>query len=132
MRIIALIPALVLAGCATAAGSTSDRAQARLSEALAGMTAGEPRNCVPQDRLEGPDIIDNRTILYRESGRRIWRNDLPAECPVLRPDRILIVELYGGNMCRNDLFSVLDRNAASFPYGKCRLGAFTPYEKPRK
>lgn len=133
MRGWILAAAAALAGCASMSQEApSERAQARLAEALDGRVAGKAVDCVASTRLDGPDIIDSRTILYRESGRRIWRNDLPDACPFLRPDRIMIIELHGSDMCRNDLFSVIDRGGATIPIGKCRLGQFTPYERVRE
>lgn len=128
---LALLPALALGACAAQGGGRAEeRAAKEIARAIEGRVAGEPVDCVMASRLRGPQIVDSRTILYRESGRRLWRNDLPDNCPFLRPDRILIVELHGSNLCRNDLFSTLDRGSR-IPAGKCRLGKFTPYDKPR-
>lgn len=132
MRALFIFPLLALASCATPNESSSENAQRQLARALEGRVAGTPVNCVSTSRLGGPQIIDNRTILYRESGRRVWRNDLPDDCPFLRDDRILVVELHGSSMCRNDTFSVLDRGGLRIPLGKCRLGQFTPYDRPRR
>lgn len=131
MRAFLAIPLIAFAACATATDAPSDKAQKRLAEALDGRVAGKTVDCVATSRVNGPDIIDNKTILYRESGRRIWRNDLPSACPFLRPNQILVLELYGSNMCKNDMFSVIERGGVAIPIGKCRLGQFTPYEKPR-
>lgn len=129
MRALLLGPVLVLAAsCATHTAASSDRAQQRLAEALEGRVAGEPVNCIPASEGGGPDIIDSKTILYRQ-GNRLWRNDLPDNCPFMRPNQILIVELWGSNLCRNDLVSVVERGGGSIPIGKCRLGQFTPYTR---
>lgn len=123
--------ALALSGCATYdKDESAARAARELAQALEGRTPGKPVDCVSSTRLNGPQVIDGRTILYRESGRRIWRNDLPDSCPFLRSDSIMIVEMHGSNLCRNDLFSAVDRGSR-IPVGRCRLGAFTPYDKPQ-
>jgi len=126
---VAMLP-VALAGCAgnLRDSGSSERAQQRLAEALAGRTAGEPVDCVANHQLDNPQIIDNRTLLYRESGQRIWRNDLPDACPSLRPDSIIIVKLYGSNLCRNDMIQPVERGAR-IPGAMCRLGRFTPYER---
>jgi hypothetical protein len=122
----ALIPVLL-------AGFVGGAAPAALrdKDPLAGRVAGAPVDCVDQSRLGGPDIIDNRTILYRQSLGRIWRNDLPAACPGLRPNTTLIVEIYGSQLCRNDHFRSRDPGSI-IPGPICRLGKFTPYDLPKK
>ena len=121
---IALIP-VALAGLAGAAAPAAPR-----EEPLAGRVAGAPVDCVDQARVEGPDIIDSRTILYRQSLKRVWRNDLPAACPGLRPNATLIVEIYGNQLCRNDHFRPREPGAI-IPGPICRLGSFTPYDLPK-
>ncbi|RJF94239.1 hypothetical protein D3876_04500 [Sphingomonas cavernae] len=121
---------LALAAGATVSQASSDKGEQRLAKALKGRVAGEPVNCVSASTIGGPQIIDSRTILYRQ-GARVWRNDLADNCPFLRQDRILVVELYGSNLCRNDMFSVIDRGGLSIPIGKCRFGQFTPYTKAK-
>jgi hypothetical protein len=120
--------ALLLGAAAPAAdGTRSARAQARLDKALAGRVAGAPVDCVDAGRIGGPDIIDSRTILYRDMGR-VWLNDLPDQCRALQPGRILVVRLWGGQLCRGDLVDIAD-GGSRIPMGSCRLGSFTPYEK---
>ena len=102
-----------------------------LADALAGRVAGQPVECVEKSRLDGPQIIDEKTLIYRESGRRIWRNDLIGPCPGLRPMDTLIVDIYGSQLCRNDHFRALEPGT-HIPGAYCRLGLFTPYDKPPK
>ncbi|MEO5493764.1 MAG: hypothetical protein ABIR08_07030 [Sphingomonas sp.] len=121
----ALIPVL-LAGLAGGAAPAAPRE----TDPLAGRIAGKPVDCVDQSQLGGPDIVDNRTILYRQSLRRIWRNDLPAACAGLRPNTTLIVDIYGSQLCRNDHFRTRDTGSI-IPGPICRLGKFTPYDLPK-
>lgn len=116
----------VLAAAAPAASRDDD-----LAKALAGYEPGKPVDCIDTRATDGPQVIDDHTILYRESGRRIWRNDLPSRCPSLRPMTTIVLRVYGGQMCRHDLFRTLD-SGMSIPSTYCQLGNFTPYEKPRK
>ena len=124
---IALIPiaALGLLGAAAPAAHRQDA----LASALEGRIAGKPVDCVPNARLNGPEIIDEKTLIYRESGRRIWRNDLIGQCPGLRPMDTLIVDVFGSQLCRNDHFRALTPGTR-IPGAICRLGSFTPYDKP--
>jgi hypothetical protein len=128
MRVAAVAAGLlaVLGAAAPAAPRDDD-----LAKALAGRTAGKPTNCLNTQGMSGPQIIDDHTILYRESGRRIWRNDLPDACPSLRPMTTIILRVYGSQTCRNDTFRTID-SGSRIPSGICRLGSFTPYDKPKR
>lgn len=95
---------------------------------LAGRVAGPPVDCIPLGQGVSPQIVDQQTILYRQSGRRIWRTGPIGACPALRPDVTLIVEPFSGELCRNDRFRVLEPGAF-IASGSCRLGAFTPYDR---
>lgn len=121
-----VLTAVALAGLAGAAAPAAPR-----EDPLAGRAAGKAVDCVDQSQLGGPDIVDGRTILYRQSLRRIWRNDLPAACQGLRPMTTLIVEVYSSQLCSGDRFRTQDWGAVvAGPY--CRLGKFTPYDRPGK
>jgi hypothetical protein len=128
---VAIGAALALAGCTAGTeirAAENDRATRDLGQALVGRTAGEPRECIAADFAKDPQIIDRRTILYRNVGRVLWRNDLPENCPMLGPHETLSVELWGSQLCRNDLVRVIYPGTGSSS-GPCRLGKFTPYRK---
>ena len=131
MRQVLMLAALALAGCTGSAELQASReaeAQRDLNDALQGRVAGKPQNCLPSSQSSnGPQIIDARTILYRD-GRRVWRNDLAGACPSLDPDDILVVELHGSQICKNDLFRPVDRGSR-IPGAYCRFGDFTPFTK---
>jgi len=122
-----LFPALALvlvAAAATAADSNKN-----LDKALAGRLAGAPTDCIDNSMAEGPQVIDERTILYR-SGRHVYRNTLEAACPSLDWDKVLVVELHGNQICLNDHFRVLARGT-TIPGPVCLFGKFVPYDKPK-
>ncbi|WP_233503448.1 hypothetical protein [Sphingomonas psychrotolerans] len=131
MRQVLMLGALALAGCTSSAELQTSReaeAQRDLGEALKGRVAGKPQNCLSSSQsTNGPQIIDAHTILYRD-GRRVWRNDLAGNCPSLDPDDILVVELHGSQICKNDMFRPVDRGS-QIPGAYCRFGQFTPYVK---
>lgn len=125
------IAAAALAGCTASAemqGGAAERAERELARALEGRTAGTPVDCVNASRVDGPQIIDGDTILYRETGRTVWRNELPASCPGMRRGDTLIVERHGPDICRNDLVRAVTPGQ-NIPGPQCRLGQFTPYRK---
>ncbi len=121
----------VLAGCTSNSELQATReaqGQRDLAEALEGRVAGKPQDCLfSPSSTHGPQIVDKRTILYRD-GKRVWRNDLAADCPSLDPDDLLVIELNGSQICRNDLFRPVDRGSR-IPGAYCRFGQFTPYVK---
>jgi hypothetical protein len=133
MRAIAVVALLALAGCAASSemqASQQAEAQKDLADALGDRVAGSPRDCISVSDSDGPQIIDDHTILYKPVGRTLWRNDLSSSCPSLRPYTTLIVEVHGGQLCRNDHFRVLDQGS-SIPGPTCFFGKFTPYEKAK-
>jgi hypothetical protein len=131
MRQVFMLAALALAGCTGSAALQASReaeAQRDLNDALKGRVAGKPQNCLPSpSSVNGPQIVDARTILYRD-GRRVWRNDLEGYCPSLDRYDILVVELHGSQICKNDLFRPIDPGSR-IPGAYCRFGQFTPYVK---
>lgn len=123
--------ALVLMGCTASAEVQTDaisRADRELAAALKDRVAGEPVDCIDVNRANGPQIIDNNTVLYSETGRTVWRNELPEECPGLSRNDTLVVQVHNSQLCRNDRFqAVTPINSA--PGASCRFGQFTPYRK---
>ncbi len=126
---LAVLAAVALAGCSAHATSDVGKDGEALNKALAGRVAGEAKDCISVTSSDGPMII-GETLLYRD-GRRLWRTEPVGGCPGLDDDKILVVELHGSQLCRNDRFRTLDRSSTLIPGPYCRFGAFTPYEKPR-
>lgn len=122
MRLFVTVPLLCLAACADRPG---DR------DPLAGRIAGAPTECLALNRNTSPEIVDQNTILYRETQQRIWRTGPVGNCPALRPMNTLIIDVYGGQLCRNDRFRVL-QPGTSIPSGYCRFDRFTPYDLPTR
>jgi len=125
-------PALTLTGIAigiAGAGATwAQPGEDELSKALAGRKPGPAVSCIDSRRVDGPQVIDSHTLLYREAGR-IWRSDLPSACPGLHDDSRLIVELYGSQICDSDRFRAIGPGE-TIPGPYCRFGKFVPYDKP--
>lgn len=104
--------------------------QDTLASELEGRVAGKAVECVDKSRLDGPQIVDG-ALIYRESGRRIWRNDPIDGCPGMRSGDTMVIEIWGSQLCRNDHFRTF-APGSSIPGAICRLGSFTPYDKPAK
>lgn len=125
---IAAAALIVLCGSPASAGRKKP-ASDPLATALAGRVAGKPTDCIDPQFSDGPQVIDDHTLIYRQ-GRRIWRNDLPAACPSLNPQSTLIISRWGGQLCRNDTFRTIE-TGSTIPSGICRFGDFTPYDRPK-
>ena len=122
MRVLPGLALLLLAGAAH-----GDEAK----DPLAGRIAGKAQDCLPSTQLNsGPMIADDGALLYG-AGRRIWRTQPIGACAARRPLDTVIVEIYGGRICRNDRFRTLTPGM-SIPSAPCRFDSFTPYDLPPK
>ncbi|WP_448658967.1 DUF6491 family protein [Sphingomonas sp. CJ99] len=130
--VLALAAALSAAGCAaTPEQMASQQAVAAedFAKATDGRVAGTPSLCIDTIGVDGPQIVGDNRLIYRQGGKRVWVNELQGSCPGLRPqDSIIIAEVYGSQMCRNDRFRVVQRGT-SIPGAYCRYGSFVPYDK---
>lgn len=121
-RALAALP-LLFAACASASAER---------DPLAGRVAGEPVNCISINQSTSLQVVDRNTILYREGGRRLWRTGPKGACPALgRIQATLIIDIYAGQLCRNDRFRVLEIGS-SIPSAFCFFDQFTPYDLPPK
>jgi hypothetical protein len=101
------------------------------TDPFAGRIAGTPVQCVALSSGSSPAAVDASTIVVRESGGRLWRTGPRGSCPALgRTPVTLIVEVFGGQLCRNDRFRVLEVGA-TIPSAPCLFDRFTPYDRPR-
>ena len=119
--------ATLVAGAAVA---RDDDAQRELAKALAGHVPGKTSECIDPKFASGPQVIGHDTLLYRQGGT-IWKANVIGPCPALDDDVTVIVDMYGGQLCRNDKFRVLEPNA-TIPSAYCRLGSFQQYVPVRK
>lgn len=128
MRALILLPLLAACSSMPADTSSADRA---LAKELDGRSAGAPQRCIDRSLTSGPQIVDDHTLIYTQSGRRVWVNTLASPCPSLRTDSVLVVQAFGTQTCENDQFQ--PRQAGDVVAGTiCRFGKFTPYDKPKR
>lgn len=128
---------LALGSCAAAVDTatprelTSDQL-ALLDRNLGGKVAGEPIRCLPPGISQSLQTIrvSDDILLYRQSGRLVYRNNLRGGCPGLSRDSdILVFRNIGGSTCRGDIFTLVDRTSG-IRGGACVLGDFVPYRAP--
>lgn len=127
---ICLMP-LMLAACAVGSEPPrlTEKQAARLEAALEGKVAGEPVNCVSRYPGSSLTAVSESVLLYRVSGRLIYRNDLIGSCTGLGRGDTLIIKPTGSQYCRGDIARSADLVTGSIS-GGCALGSFTPYRTP--
>ena len=127
---ICLVP-LMLAACAGGSEPPrlTEKQAARLEAALEGKVAGEPVSCVSRYPGASLTAVSESVLLYRVSGRLIYRNDLIGSCTGLGRGDTLIIKPTGSQSCRGDIARSADLVTGSVT-GGCALGSFTPYRTP--
>ena len=111
---------LLGAGMAAAEDSDQDEEGARERD----MDAVQ---CVRINDIEGIDIVDSRTLVFRMRGDEVYENKLPFECPGLKRDDTLMYRASVGQLCNIDIVTVLEDWGFGFaPGASCGLGMFNP------
>ncbi|WP_176592481.1 hypothetical protein [Sphingobium sp. EM0848] len=133
MRPWIILAPLLLAGCS---GSyepprLTEKQTGELEKALAGKVAGEKTSCVNRESQANLTAISSSVLLYRVSGRLVYRNDLIGSCPGLTRGDTLIIKSWGSQYCRGDIATSADLPTGMVT-GSCALGDFTPYRTPGK
>lgn len=129
--------AVLLTGCAPAgsveptAAALSPKQTALLDKQLGGKVAGEPVNCLNSNSRSYQTIrVSDDILLYRASGKLVYRNTLSGSCPGLARDNdIMVVRSYGTGTCKGDFFHLVDRSSG-MRGPTCVFGEFVPYRKP--
>jgi hypothetical protein len=131
MRLACLLLAFTTAACTAGAGAPpeamSAEAQSRLSEELAGYTAGSPISCVSQRDLRGNRSVGD-ALLFEGRGKVVYVNRPAGGCPELRFNRALRTRTPSPQLCRGDIATVFDP-ISGIDHGSCGLGDFVPYRK---
>lgn len=122
--------ALIATAGIAASHRGDDNGQRELAKALAGHVAGKNVECIDPKMVDGPQIIDHTTLLYRRLGT-IYKANIIGPCPSLDEGDTVINEVYGGQLCRNDKFRTLSPGE-TIPSPYCRLGGFTEYDRVKK
>ncbi|MBC7985918.1 MAG: hypothetical protein H7X93_04515 [Sphingomonadaceae bacterium] len=90
---------------------------------------GEPVSCVPLRQIRSTEVHDDRTIDFRMTGGRTYRNTLPHDCPGLGFDEAFSYRTSLSQLCSVDIITVLRQPISSAIQGpSCGLGEFQPIE----
>ncbi len=88
---------------------------------------GDAIHCVRVQGIQRIDIVDSDTLVFRMRNGKVYRNDLPYNCPGLRRDDTLMYRTTIGQVCDLDIVTVLEDWGFGFAPGvSCGLGVFHP------
>jgi hypothetical protein len=139
---IVMLSMVLLAGCASAP-EAEQAAQEReediatiLSEPLDPSEYGEAKRCLAGHEYRDFAIIDDRRIVFKGPGNRLWLNELRARCPDLRRADALAFRSHtmSERICELDSFVASDWMGSlshRSPGMRCTLGAFQPISEPQ-
>jgi hypothetical protein len=121
----------LLASCASAPDQVTHtpKAQAKLTQALAGRTAGPAVDCIRNYPANKMEIVDDSTILFDQGGT-IYVQQPRGGCPgIATPGNTLVTRSRGTNStCRGDIANIVHL-PSGFGRGACIFSQFVPYTK---
>lgn len=90
----------------------------------------EPDRCVTVSRIDRTEVIDDRTIAFHLKGGDIYINRLDRACPRLDREGRFSYRVTTGQLCANDLITVLEQSGLGLRTGvSCGLGLFRPSDE---
>ncbi len=90
MRAVSALFALSIAATAAASPvAQSDKAEAKIAQALTGRVAGKPTDCIIQQNIRASRIIDGTAILYEMNNGTIFVNR-PTSGATLVVSRVVV------------------------------------------
>lgn len=128
-----LLIAAALGSCTTAPEpwQPSPQAQQDLARLLAGKTAGPRMSCLQNYNTYDMQIVDGRTVAFRQGSRRVYLMHLSPGCGQLASGHYaLLAKQFGGmGYCQGDIVHVVD-TVNRFTVGSCGIDAIVPYGVP--
>ena len=124
-----------LIGCA-GAGPTPEQ-QAReaakqetiadiLSQPLPAEAYGQTERCLSTYAYDQVDILDDRHVVFRGRGNKLWLNTLRNRCIGLKRNDLLQFWMRDTRVCELDTFEAVDSLMWGIRSGTCTLGSFAP------
>ena len=122
---------LIVVGIATLASSGLAVAYARDKAPEPEVrSVGDPKNCVSTYAIRSTKVIDNRTIDFKMSGGKTYRNTLSHSCPGLRFEEKFLYRTSTSQLCNVDIIRVLNDFGGRLSEGAgCGLGKFQQIER---
>ena len=112
--------ALLAAGCAAG----------RSAEAPPAVAAGAAVSCIPIASIRESRVRSDRVIDFVTTGRRVYRNTLPYDCPGLGFERRFAYSTSLTQLCSLDVVTVFTTSPVQRG-ATCGLGPFQPVTLPR-
>ncbi|WP_338468592.1 hypothetical protein RXV95_00030 [Novosphingobium sp. ZN18A2] len=110
-----------------------DKQAARADRVPAARSVGEAVSCIPLAQLRESIVRDDRTIDFRMTGGRVYRNVLPYSCSGLGFERAFSYATSLSQLCSTDIIHVLQTVGGRVqPAAACGLGQFQPVELEKK
>lgn len=121
---------ILIAGAAAFAAPASERDRsydAKLEKKLAGLTPGQPQNCITPSPSQGGEHFGN-TVLIKDRSGILYRTSFRGGCTASGTDA-LINRQPTTRLCRGDIVEIRDLSANLFR-GACSYTEFVPYRRP--
>jgi len=82
-------------------------------------------DCIPVQRVDRTEVLDNRSIVFHMRGREAFLNQLERDCPGLDREKRFMYEVKSAQLCTVDTISVLEDWGVGLAKGfTCPLGPF--------
>lgn len=110
----------------TEAPAEMTKGEQRLAKLLEGRVAGEPKSCISNYPTSRMEVIDKTAYVFGR-GHTIYvqRTQHPE---TIDDDDVLIMRLYGSQLCRLDIVTTVDRTSRFFN-GNVFMTDFIPYTR---
>ncbi len=110
----------------TEAPAELTKGEQRLAKLLEGRVAGEPKSCISNYPTSRMEVIDKTAYVFgRGNTIYVQRTHHPDD---IDDDDLLIMRLYGSQLCRLDIVTTVDRTSR-FYNGNVFMTDFVPYTK---
>ena len=138
IRIVFVLSALLLAGCARDPAKQAEAQQevayeieTILTQPLSEDEYVQGERCLSTHQYDSIEILDNRHVVFKGRGDRLWVNTLRAPCVGLRRRDVPMFELRGMQLCNLDDFVAINtsRFFGTATSATCVLGDFAPITK---
>jgi hypothetical protein len=135
IRIVFVLYALLLAGCASdpakqaeAQQEVAEEIETILTQPLDEDEYAQGERCLSTHQYDSIDVLDNRHVVFKGRGDRLWVNTLRAPCVGLRRRDVLKFEMRGRQLCNLDDFVAINpsRFLGAETSAHCVLGDFAP------
>lgn len=120
-RAAALLATLLMLAACSGSGEES-------SQRTVWVPDGPTTNCIPKNQIRSMRVIDDRTIDFEMTGRRLYRNTLPFRCSGLTFGQAVRHNSRTSQLC--SLNSITVRQPGGGWRGpSCSLGPFQPMKR---